>query len=45
MSSNPYEMQSNWGMIQSKDKEKLVEFLKKHTYIDPIKEIIKIESF
>jgi hypothetical protein len=45
MMSNPYEMQANWGIVSSKDKEKLVEFLKAHTTIDTITNEMKIENF
>lgn len=45
MISNPFEMQLNWQVIQSKDKEKLVEYLKAHTKIDTITNELKIESF
>lgn len=45
MMSNPYEMQLNWQVIQSKDKEKVVEYLKGHTKIDTVTNEMKIESF
>ncbi len=43
--SNPYEVQSNWLMIQTKDKEKLVEYMKAHTELDESSGRVKIESF
>lgn len=43
MMSNPYEMQANWQIVQSKDKDSLVEYLKEHTKIEGGE--LKIESF
>jgi hypothetical protein len=43
--SNPFDSQTNWQMIQSRDKNKLVDFLKHHTIIDEVKNEMKIESF
>lgn len=43
--SNPYELQSNWQMVQNKDKEKMVEFLKQHTKVDEVKRIMTIDRF
>ena len=43
--SNPYEVQGNWSLIQSKDKDRLVEYLKHHTIVDEIAKEIRVESF
>jgi hypothetical protein len=43
--SNPFEMQSNWQMIQSKDKEKLIDYLKGKTIIDEELKIMSINSY
>lgn len=43
--ANPYEVQANWTMVQSRDKERLVEFLKHHTALDELAREIRIEVF
>jgi hypothetical protein len=41
--SNPYEVQRNWLMIQNKDRERLIQYLKSFTRIDDVMKVMTID--
>ena len=43
--SNPYEVQTNWQIVQNKDKDRLLEYLKTLTKIDDVMKVMTIDTF
>lgn len=41
--SNPYEVQRNWVMVQNKDRDRLIQYLKTFTRIDDVMKIMTID--